>query len=181
MEPRTAATVRALLTSKIESDFPDHVLAALKTKNAKPLTKKILEIMPEDPSKSGWYLNRNYGMTHLETYSYARNAGKFGYSFLMAYTESSGLIDVQFVEERNPSYFSGRRERNTARAELLSSDRKLEEIAVLMNRAAEVVMAVFVLDQSLSNGPDSYAIRTACGLYDAKGQPLINHSYQRAT
>jgi hypothetical protein len=116
----TIQSVRAFVQSQRESDEPDEVLAVLKANDGKQLTKRILDKLPGGAPR--WRLSRNAGMTHLETWDYVRSGGKTGMHFLMAYAEESVVIDAAWVEEHNPAYFKGRRERNASRDEVLQNN-----------------------------------------------------------
>ena len=137
----TIATVRATLESRIESDEPDEVLAILKKDDGKQLTKRILEKLPSvgfgaslvSASGQRWRLSQHAGMIHLETWDYARSGGSTGIHLLMAYAEKSVTIDAAWVEEHNPAYFKGRRERNAARRAALGNHEALTSMALALN------------------------------------------------
>ena len=173
----TIATVRATLESRIESDEPDEVLAILKKDDGKQLTKRILETLPSvgfgaslvSASGQRWRLSQHAGMIHLETWDYARSGGSTGIHLLMAYAEKSVTIDAAWVEEHNPAYFKGRRERNAARRAALGNHEALTSMALALNKSetAKAILetAKSVLDECTQGGfaPDSYEWERLCG------------------
>ena len=132
----TLDSLRALIQSQMESTEPDAVLDALRPMNGKMLTTRVCEKMLG--GKDHWRLDRNYGMTHLQTDNYWRTHGNEGISLLLGHTETSFPIDVDDIEKRNPAYFSGRRQRNDARVELLSGtrDQHVRGLVAVLNSIA---------------------------------------------
>ena len=168
----TIATVRATLESRIESDEPDEVLAILKKDDGKQLTKRILEKLPSvgfgaslvSASGQRWRLSQHAGMIHLETWDYARSGGSTGIHLLMAYAEKSVTIDAAWVEEHNPAYFKGRRERNASRRAALGDHAALRSMALALNKyeTAKAILETALCTQG-GFAPDSYEWERLCG------------------
>lgn len=131
----TIQTIRAFVESQRESDEPDAVLAILKALDGKPLTKRILDKLPGGEER--WRLSQFAAMTHLETRDYGRSGGHQGIHLLMAHKTTCVMIDAAWVEDQNPAYFKGRRERNDLRNKVLSSPALLESMAYVLNRYAD--------------------------------------------
>ena len=114
----TIATVRAFLQTQRESDEPDEVLAILKQHDGKQLTKRLLAKLPGGEER--WKLSQFATVTRLETRDYGRIDGNAGIHLLIAYQTTNVTIDAAWIEEHNPTYFKGRRERNALRDKQLN-------------------------------------------------------------
>lgn len=181
----THQTVHDLIQSRWESDTPDKILAALRPYEGKPFTTRLLDKLPG--GKDVWQLRKQYGMTHLQNRAYSQSSGNAadGVSLLLAHTESCVNVDTRDIEQRNPAYFSARRERNHRRMEAMNSKATLDAIAAAMNRAETAIInmlkAAEAVEELTAYGttldPDRYAIEKACGLDDKDGRPFINRDY----
>ena len=91
-----------------------------------------------------WSIRTIAGMTHLENRDYWTTQGNSanGVSILMAHQVSGVVINCAYVREHNPSYFSGRDERNENRRKALADDAACEAMAEALNEA-EAARAAF--------------------------------------
>jgi hypothetical protein len=144
----TVETVRSILTTRMESEVVDEILAILKTMDGKPLTKRILPKLPGDEER--WCITQSAGMTSLEEKSYRRTSGNTGVSLLMAYATANVVIDAKFVEERNPAWFEGRRERNAERRRALEMPAVLALAESLLNDVIRARAALAAAEARLS-------------------------------
>ena len=127
----TIQSVRTFLQTQRESDEPDEVLAILKQHDGKQLTKRLLAKLPGGEER--WKLSQFATVTRLETRDYARSGGNTGIYLLMAYATTNVTIDAAWIEENNPAYFKGRRERNTQRDEVVTQSGWLRLMADALN------------------------------------------------
>lgn len=170
----TFNSVSELVFDNWESDLPDKVLAALRPLDGKPVTKRILDKLPG--GKHEWILERAYGMTHIKNKAYVDSHGsqKGGVSLILDWREDAFALNVNFVEEKNPAYFSARRERNHARMEVRNNKQLLDEMAAIMNRIEsakaefEAAKAEFksLADYGEPFHQDYFELERACGLRD---------------
>ena len=126
----TAAQIQALVASRVESDAADAVLEIFKRDQGKPLTKRLLGKLPG--GEDVWCITHVAGMTHVETREYRRTQGQKGICLLVAYDTKNVAMDAKFLEERNPAYFSARKERNEKRADV--SEASCAALAEAINR-----------------------------------------------
>jgi hypothetical protein len=131
----SAAQIRALVESHIESDLPDVVLEVLRAEDGKQLTKRILTKLPG--GEETWRITHVATMTHLETWEYCRSQGARGIHLLIAYETKHVQINAAWIEGRNPAYFEGRRERNQKRRVALANLPALEAVAGMVNAIRE--------------------------------------------
>ena len=131
----TIATVRAFLQTQRESDEPDEVLAILKQHDGKQLTKRLLAKLPGGEER--WKLSQFATVTRLETRDYGRIDGNAGIHLLIAYQTTNVTIDAAWIEEHNPAYFKGRRERNASRDAAAGNPDLLSCMANRLNAYAE--------------------------------------------
>src|SRR5687767_1157643 len=112
MRHHTRQSVSDLIQSRWESDLPDKVLDALRPLEGKAITTRLLDRLPG--RKENWRLERHYGWTSLQTKGYGRDWVKEDESLdiMLVRSEASMPLDLAWVEENNPAYFKGRRERN---------------------------------------------------------------------
>jgi hypothetical protein len=165
----TIATVLAFLKAQRESDEPDAILEILKQHDGKPLTKRLLPKLPGGEER--WRIIQHATMTHLETRDYGRTGGNTGIHLLMAYQTTSVVIDAAWVEEHNPAYFKGRRERNEKRDRAMSDSALLQSMAHRLNSYATAKARLdevkVKLDELTSYeapfSPDSYEWERMCG------------------
>jgi hypothetical protein len=173
----TRHTVSAIIAARQESDLPDRVLEALRPFAGKMVTTRIVDKMPG--GRDVWRLRRQYGMTHLENDVYLSSQGsdENGVSLLLAYTESSFPLDLQFVEDRNTAYFAARKHRNHRRMEARNDGEALDRMAEALNRIQDARAALEAALQDFGEltaydsvfDPDRYAFERACGLRDENG------------
>lgn len=164
----TFQTVYDLILEHRESDEPDAILEALKSFDGKMVSTRILDKMPGGKDK--WILERRYGMTHIKSREYYNNGGNSGISLLLAHTEASFPFNWNELESKNPAYFSGRRERNHARMEVMNNKEQLEKMASILNRIerakSELIAAFAEFDTMTEYGApfsqDNYELERAC-------------------
>jgi hypothetical protein len=180
----TAKSVRDFLLSQRESDEPDAILAILKAHDGKQLTKRLLAKLPGAApmieGKDRWRISQFATMTHLETRDYSRSGGNTGMHFLMAYATTNVVIDAAWVEEHNPAYFKGRRERNASRDLVCSQGTLGSAMPQLMaDRLNDYEDAKAKLDEAKKNldaltgyghafSADSYDWERLCGAREEK-------------
>jgi hypothetical protein len=180
-------TLRAHLLARMESDFPDEVLAALQAMHGKPITTRMIGKLPDVPG--GWKLRRQYGMTHLDSGPYTDGLMSHPQSIhlLLCHTEASVALDISKIEGLNTSYFKGRRERNAQRQLVLGDEHTLTEAARAME---EVSQAIAALQQTIDYletftgwgnalHPEDYSIEQLCGLRNKRGDYLLNRDFNR--
>lgn len=162
MKKVTAEQIRALVASRVESDAGDAVLEIFKRNQGKPLTKRLLAKLPG--GEDVWCITHSAGMTHIETREYRRSQGHRGMSLLAAYDTKNVVMDARFLEDRNPAYFSARRERNEKRAAITMTG--CEAVADAVNRVIEARERLREVEEGLGAligyshlfDADSYAI-----------------------
>jgi hypothetical protein len=151
----TTEQVRAFVASKQESDLPDEVLKVFKAQAGKPFSKRILDKLPGGAER--WTITQVTNMTNLEEYD-RRSRGNRGISLLVAYAVKNIVIDPVFLEEKNPGYFSARRERNRKRVEVMNDIVKIRDMAATMNQVIDahkaLEAALVGLDNLISYGKD---------------------------
>jgi hypothetical protein len=163
----TVSSVLAFLESQLESNGPDAVLAVLVERNGKPLTKRLLAKLPGGEER--WLINDHAGMTHLVERGYLRSNGNRGMSLLMAYDVKNITIDSTWVEEHNPAYFKGRRERNAERNFALRNPSMAALMAERLNAYADAKVkldeAKAALDEHIDHvfSADRYEWERMCG------------------
>jgi hypothetical protein len=172
----THQDIHDILQAHYESDLPDKVLACLLPHNGKLVGKNLLKSLPEVPG--GWRIRRAYGMTHLESAPYMNGdlSNPKAVSLLLAHSEANVYVDTYSIEERNPAYFSGRRERNHARMEAMNTKHELDAMADAMTEASaalerfETAKARFAQLTACGKHfePDSYELERACGLREPR-------------
>jgi hypothetical protein len=173
--PHTVKSVRAFAESQRESDEPDAILEILKAHDGKPLTKRLLAKLPGGEER--WFLHHTAGMmTHLEEREYLRSEGSRGMHLLLARETKNVTVSATWIEEQNPAYFAGRRERNASRDKI--SNIHVSAIAQLMaDRLNEYEEAKAKLDEAkanldkLTDGPfaaDRYDWEKLCGARKGK-------------
>jgi len=139
-----SAYVRDFVLAHRESDEPDAVLAILKAHDGKQLTKRLLAKLPGDTNLSGkpnsgedrWRIRQVASMTSLEDRAYWSTQGNGGIHLLIAYQLTNVMIDAAWIEEHNPAYFKGRRERNASRDKIVNSSSMLALMADTLNAYA---------------------------------------------
>lgn len=176
----TSQDVSDIIHAGWESDMPDKVLEALRPYDGKVITTRLLPKLAQATGLE-WRLRRQYGMTHLETVDYGRSSGHTGYSLLVSHTESSTPLNLRDIEERNPTYFSGRRERNHARMEAMNTRDTLDTAADTLNSlrdAYERLTAAYAAWETLAGygtplNADKYALERHTGIREtASGGPM---------
>lgn len=171
----TRQLIHDTLQEEWESDLPDKVLEALRAFDGKPITTRMLAKLPEGHT---WHLRRQYGMTHLVNDAYIREDYSKGLNLLLCHTESSVPLDIRQVEERNPAYFAGRRERNHSRMEAMNTREDLDRMARVLNQVhcaiAELDAATRELEKLTGYGKrfaaDQYTWERLAGLRTEKGE-----------
>jgi hypothetical protein len=185
-ETHTIQTVRAFLLSQRESDEPDEVLAILKAHDGKPFTKRILAKLPGGTKpisgmpiegQDRWTISQFATMTHLETRDYRQTGGNTGIHLLMAYATTSVTINAAWVEENNPGYFKGRRERNAQRDNLTNGFTRSTTLELMADRLNAYEDAKMKLDEAKKQldaltetlfAADSYDWECLCGAREDK-------------
>jgi hypothetical protein len=177
MKPKhTAASVAALITQNIEPSTAEEVLDALRPLHGALITTKMLDKLPG--GRVEWRLSRAYGWTEFKNRAYISSGGdrREGVCLMVARSESSVPLDIEWVERENPAYFAGRRQRNAQRIQALANAELLARIAILMNEIEDTNIrralqhrqfAVFV-DHGEPLNPDRYELERACGLREPK-------------
>jgi hypothetical protein len=162
----TVEDVRAFILKERESEEPDAILEILRANNGKKYTVHLLRKMPGGEER--WRLSGIAGMSHLEE----RKRDDGGISFLTSYDRSGPhVIDAAWVEEHNPAWYLGRRERNAKRDATLADPKMLQDMAdalSLYSVAKEALdSAKKNLDRLTSYGqpfsPDEYDWERLCG------------------
>lgn len=138
MKPVTTSLLAALVQARMESDVADDVLAVLNLHEGKPLTVRILPLLPGGSER--WRISHTSCMTKLEEHDYTRTQGSRGTSLLMAYETKNVTINTAFVVDKNPADFAGRIKRNKNRRAAL--DQPMAQAALTM--AVNAVMAARV-------------------------------------
>lgn len=170
----TVSSVLAFLESQLESNEPDAVLAVLVERNGKPLTKRLLAKLPGGEAE--WRLSQTAGMFHLETRNYGRSDGNTGIHLLIAYQITNVMIDAAWIEEHNPAYFEGRRNRNALRDATMGDPVLLQSMADALNSyeaaKAKLDEAAVRLEALTGYGkafsPDSCDWEKICGAREEK-------------
>lgn len=186
MRVHTRDSVSELIFSRWECDLADRVLEAIRPFEGKPITTRMLAKLPALPDGDSWRLRRQYGMTHLETLTYATGTGRHRFSILLAHSEAAVPLDLAYVLEHNPADYRGRFERNHARMEARNDRALLEAVAGAMNDAERAIVALERAQDRLRTltevgspaGPERYELERACGLADVDGRPLINREFK---
>ena len=167
----TIATVRAFLQTQRESDEPDEVLAILKQHDGKQLTKRLLAKLPggEERWKLSQFATKTH-TTHLESRDYGR--------MLIAYQTTNVTIDAAWIEEHNPAYFKGRRERNALRDKHLNigggsvAQLMADRLNAYEDAKEKLDAAKADLDSLIEYGkpfsPDQYDWERLCGAREEK-------------
>lgn len=128
----TADDVRAMVLSHVEDgETPEAILEVFKAHEGKQLTKRLLAKLPGGEQR--WRISQTAGMTSLETWDYTRSQGRQGVHLLVAYATKNVAIDAAFLEDRNPAFFSARRERNAERKARLEDPESLALLAERIN------------------------------------------------
>jgi len=177
-ETFTVEYVRTKLQLERESDEPDAILDVLKANAGKKFNVHLLRKLPGGEER--WRYYHIAGMTSLEDRAY-RAEGVQGISLLLSY-DSSGphTVAPDFVVEKNPAYFAGRRDRNGLRTHCAESPRLCQEMADALAgyvQAREALAAARAKLDALSAygkpfSPDEYTWQRLCGAYedDNKGK-----------
>jgi hypothetical protein len=172
MKTHTFQTVADLLQENWESDLPDKVMEALRPFDGKMVTTRMLEKLPG--GKGQWVLERAYGMTHIKNRDYWMTHGnaKNGVSLLLGHTEASFPFEWAKLAEKNPAYFSGRKERNHARMGARNTKDLLDRMAAAMNRVERANLELEAARKEFEElagygqpfAPDRYRLEDECGL-----------------
>lgn len=127
-------TTREIVQGSMEDGTtPEAILTFLRCQEGKLVGKVLLDKLKEHLGRQDLYLKKDYGMCHLEWGNRYDRTSKEPYgSLLLAHKEVDIRVDSSFVEERNPAYFAGLRERNRQRQELLMDDDALKEMDLLL-------------------------------------------------
>lgn len=168
-EPVSAETIRALVASRIESDEPDAVLEVFRQNDGKPFTKRILAKLPGGAER--WGIRHVANMTNLETKDYLRSDGGVGISLLVCYGTVNVPIDAKFLEERNPAYFAGRKERNAKRLTTMNDP-------LLCREMAQAVENVRTAQRALGLAMEAYERLTGYGEAFNPDQYEINKFFE---
>jgi hypothetical protein len=166
----TIDDVRAMLLKEKESDEPDAILEILKANEGKKFNVFLLRKLPGGEER--WAYDPIAGMTHIKDREYRNERGNGGISLLLSYSMSGpGVVNAAWVEEHNPAFFKGRRERNAKRAACLVD-------ADMCQKMADALTAYAKLHEALGNAkgaldaltgyeqpfsPDSYDWERLCG------------------
>lgn len=135
--------LRDMIQAKMEDTAtPDAILAYLKTREGKPITKRDVDKLKESLGDSTIYLSTRYGMTHLEWGNYHASGGRKGGSLLLAYQDKNVRIDSSFVEAMNACYYAAARERNAQRAAVLANPELIARLATAMREHDESVRTI---------------------------------------
>jgi hypothetical protein len=172
----TANSVAALITKNMEPQTAEDVLAALKPLDGQLITTRLLDKLPG--GRIEWRLSRHLGWTEIKNRVYLSTGGEHreGVCLMLARSEASVPLSVEFVERENPAYFAGRRQRNDLRTAALANPELLTRVAFIMNEIEDINLkrtlakkqfAAFV-DHGEPLSPDQYALERACGLREEK-------------
>jgi hypothetical protein len=162
----TAEDVRAFILAKRESEEPDAILEILRANNGKKYTVHLLRKLPGGEER--WRYSGIAGMSHLEE----RKRDDGAISFLTSYDRSGPhVIDAAWVEEHNPAWYLGRRERNAKRDATLADPEALDRMAFALNAYVDAKAALDEAKRNLDKltgygepfSPDQYDFERLCG------------------
>lgn len=171
----TIEDVRSVLIKQRESNEPEEILAILKHNIGKRFTVHLLRKLPGGEDR--WGYDHTASMTHIKDSEYRKLSGGGGISLLLSYNSSGPhVVDPNWIEEKNPAYFSGRRKRNALRESLISNESALHDMALVLTRYAHskevLVAAKNELDQLTAYGkpfaPDDSEWERLCGAREEK-------------
>jgi hypothetical protein len=153
--------IQEIIESRIESNEPqDTILAYLKENDGKKLTvrdaKKLSELTGQEI-----HIDKRFDMTHIEWGTYQQRRVTGGSSLLVAYSEKNVVIDANWIEEKNPAYFSAKDERNEKRQEMLAQPEKMAELQI---KIGEYKAAKEAMEDLLDEFPDIYKIQEEFGI-----------------
>lgn len=186
----TAARVREIVLSRLESEEPDAILAVFRKENGKPFTKRLLAKLPGGEAR--WRTETIANMTHvaerdetprepLVEEAYIKLAGRppaerMRMRLLVAHRVSGIVIDADALVTLNPSHFEGRIERNGKRRAAAADEALCGKLADALNRyvaaraacaAAEAAVKGFI-GYGEPFSPDQYEIERDCGMREEK-------------
>ncbi len=188
----TAAIVRELVLSRLESEEPDAILAIFRADNGKPFTKRILAKLLGGEAR--WRIEQIANMTHVAEREATlpqealveealRAVGRrpreaMRMSLLVAHRVTGITIDADALVTLNPSYFAGRIERNAKRRAAAADVALCTALAVALNRyvaaRAECDAAEATIKGLTGYGepfsPDQYEIERDCGMREEKSK-----------
>lgn len=151
MSNSTEAKVRSVIESSMEDTAkPDAILAYLKAREGKPITKRDVDKLRELLSDPTIYLSTRYGMTHLEWGGYYTSGGNKGGCLTIASEDKNVRIDSARIEERNIAYFAAAKDRNAKRVSMLADDdgvRTLAEAIDAHNDAVKTIKGLTAWDE----------------------------------
>ena len=176
METRhTVASVAALIAKNVEPEIAEEVLLALRPLDGQLITARMLDKLPG--GRVEWRLSRTLGWTEIRNRANVRNK-RDGVMLLLARSDQSVPLSIQFVERENAEFLEGRRQRNALRAQALADVELLSRVASLMNEIEDLNQKHQTVKQQfaafLESGeplsPDQYELERACGLREPKEQ-----------
>jgi len=138
----TVEQVRKIIQDSMEdAETPVAILSALRSHDGKRLTKRTIEAIRKETGIDDVVLRHRCMDTHIEWGGYSRSKGDEGGYIIVAYSEKNVVVDVAFIEKKNPCYFYASRERNEQRNKLLSpeSTEKLQDFVDAANEWKEAV------------------------------------------
>ena len=169
----TTEEIRALTESRIEDEnIPAQVLEWITANQSKGVRANNVPNAPLPDYQHGnpcnyrpdrWRIVKQYGMTHLETFSHSLHAVKTpGWSFLIAHREKHVEIPTpEEFQERNRCHYSAAQERNEQRRAILANGNQTEAIAEAVNTFID---AWNHLQSVTEKHPEIYAIRKLAGM-----------------
>jgi hypothetical protein len=128
----TAEQVREVIAASIEQTEPQFtILRVLREKyNGKRYDKRVEKAL-EEATGVDLLTVKHYGWTEIQWRSGADNC--FHCGIIIARCEKNVVIDADYIERENPSYFSAAVERNEKRYALLDSESACERLTTLVN------------------------------------------------
>jgi len=185
----TAAIVRELVLSRLESEEPDAILAIFRAQDGKPFTKRILAKLPGGEAR--WHIDTIANMTHVSEREVQareplveeahravgrRPLERMRTRLLVAHRVSGITIDAEALFKLNASYFEGRIARNAKRRAAATDEALCGKLADALNRyvaaRAECDAAERTIRSFIGYGepfsPDDYEIERDCGMREEK-------------
>ena len=163
----TISEIISFVTQRIEDETErERVLAWAEANQGKAVRSNNLP--------KGFIVNRQYGMTHLETPDYSPSHGHNGSSYHIAYTEKGATVPTpDKLKELSAAYFRGADERNAYRREFLADPKRFQATAAAVVRTrravAEYRAALVELEQVTEYPcPERYALADLAGVIQEK-------------
>jgi hypothetical protein len=160
----STGAIAQIITARIEPLEPQtSILKFLQEQNGKRLTNPVIAKLREVCNDETIHLRQAGGMTSIG-WGYEQSGQRTG-SLLVSYKTKNVVIDAEFVEEKNPAYFSAARERNHRRSLAVKDTKGCAELEATIHT---LLAAQKKLDEFFAFGThfeqDKFAIRKAFGV-----------------